>query len=49
MFLSKGWVNFVRDNGLVIGDTCVFELIKDIQADELMLKVHIFRKKVEQK
>ncbi|PHT41958.1 hypothetical protein CQW23_20812 [Capsicum baccatum] len=45
MFLSKGWVNFARDNGLVIGDTCVFELIKDIQADELMLKVHIFRKK----
>ncbi|PHU10544.1 hypothetical protein BC332_22404 [Capsicum chinense] len=49
MFLSKGWVNFVRDNGLVIGDTCVFELIKDIQADELMLKVHIFRKKLRPK
>lgn len=47
MFLSKGWIKFVRDNGLVIGDACVFELIKDIQVDELMLKVHIFRNKVE--
>lgn len=43
MFLSKGWVKFVRDNDLLVGDTCVFELINDIQADELMLKVHIFR------
>nr|XP_010323712.1 B3 domain-containing transcription factor VRN1-like isoform X2 [Solanum lycopersicum] len=48
MFLSKGWVHFVRDNSLVLGDACVFELIKDIQADELILKVHIFRNKVEQ-
>ncbi|XP_049413183.1 B3 domain-containing transcription factor VRN1-like [Solanum stenotomum] len=48
MFLSKGWVHFVRDNSLVLGDACVFELIKGIQADELMLKVHIFRNKVEQ-
>lgn len=48
-FLSKGWINFVRDNGLVLGDACVFELIKDIQADELTLKVHIFRNEVEQK
>ncbi|KAJ8530124.1 hypothetical protein K7X08_036959 [Anisodus acutangulus] len=38
MFLSKGWVNFVRDNGSVLGDACVFELIKDIQPDELVLK-----------
>ncbi|KAJ8530123.1 hypothetical protein K7X08_036958 [Anisodus acutangulus] len=38
MFLSKGWLEFVRDNSLVVGDACVFELIKDLQADELMLK-----------
>ncbi|KAK4714307.1 hypothetical protein R3W88_020214 [Solanum pinnatisectum] len=48
MFLSKGWAHFVRDNSLVLGDACVFELINGIQADELMLKVHIFRNKVEQ-
>lgn len=48
MFLSKGWLNFVTDNGLVVGDVCVFELIKDLLADELMLKVHMFRSKVEE-
>ncbi|CAN4103374.1 unnamed protein product [Withania somnifera] len=48
MLLSRGWLEFVRDNNLVVGDACVFELIKDLQADELMLKVHIFRSRVEE-
>nr|XP_009613233.1 B3 domain-containing transcription factor VRN1-like [Nicotiana tomentosiformis] len=48
LFLSGGWFKFVRDNGLLVGDVCVFELIKDLQTDELMLKVHIFRSRVEE-
>ncbi|XP_019262076.1 PREDICTED: B3 domain-containing protein Os11g0197600-like [Nicotiana attenuata] len=48
LFLSEGWFKFVRDNGLLVGDACVFELIKDLQTDELMLKVHIFRSRVEE-
>ncbi|KAK4352826.1 hypothetical protein RND71_028344 [Anisodus tanguticus] len=27
-----------RDNGLLVGDACVFELIRDLQADELILE-----------
>jgi len=36
--LTKGWVNFVRDNKLMRGDTCIFELEEDFH-----LRVHIFR------
>ncbi|KAK7846120.1 b3 domain-containing transcription factor vrn1, partial [Quercus suber] len=38
--LSAGWFAFARDNGLQIGDVCVFELIK---SDKVVLKVFIFR------
>ncbi|XP_055825052.1 B3 domain-containing transcription factor VRN1-like [Solanum dulcamara] len=48
ILLSKGWLNFVTDNSLVEGDVCVFELIKDLKADEFMLKVHMFRSSVEE-
>ncbi|XP_039122859.1 B3 domain-containing protein Os01g0723500-like [Dioscorea cayenensis subsp. rotundata] len=37
-FLSAGWHNFFRGNGLKLGDVCVFELVKPRQ-----LNVHIFR------
>ncbi|KAG5597046.1 hypothetical protein H5410_038278, partial [Solanum commersonii] len=48
VLLSKGWLNFVTDNSLLVGDVCVFELIKNVHADELMLKVHMFRNRVEE-
>lgn len=35
---SKGWQNFVRDNKLMRGDTCIFELISRNH-----MKVHIFK------
>ncbi|XP_059665158.1 B3 domain-containing transcription factor VRN1-like isoform X2 [Cornus florida] len=38
--LSKGWAAFVRENNLVEGDICVFELIK---VKDIVLKVSIFR------
>ncbi|KAL6993679.1 60S ribosomal protein L7-like 1 [Sarracenia purpurea var. burkii] len=37
---SLGWVSFVRDNNLKVGDVCVFELIKGV---EPCLNVIIFR------
>ncbi|CAN6292677.1 unnamed protein product [Urochloa humidicola] len=37
-FLSGGWSNFVRGNGLRVGDICLFEL-KDQK--KLTMKVHI--------
>ena len=48
VLLSKGWLNFVTDNSLLVGDVCVFELLKDVQAVELILKVHMFRNRVEE-
>ncbi|CAL5387848.1 unnamed protein product [Camellia sinensis] len=38
--LTKGWSTFMRENHLVEGDVCVFELI---QAKDDVLKVSIFR------
>lgn len=38
--LSKGWKQFVRDNGLKEGDVCVFEVV---QFGGIILKVSIFR------
>ena len=37
-FLMGGWATFVRDNGLRVGDICLFELKKK---EELTMKVHI--------
>ncbi|XP_039783394.1 B3 domain-containing protein Os03g0619600-like isoform X1 [Panicum virgatum] len=37
-FLMGGWATFVRDNGLRVGDICLFELKKK---GELTMKVHI--------
>ncbi|PUZ37972.1 hypothetical protein GQ55_9G159300 [Panicum hallii var. hallii] len=37
-FLVGGWTTFVRDNGLRVGDICLFELKKK---GELTMKVHI--------
>ncbi|RLN16348.1 hypothetical protein C2845_PM02G07440 [Panicum miliaceum] len=37
-FLVGGWATFVRDNGLRVGDICLFELKKK---GELTMKVHI--------
>lgn len=42
-FLSKGWAAFVREKNLAAGDACGFELIKYLQDDNLVFKVHIFR------
>ncbi|KAI4295601.1 hypothetical protein L6164_035628 [Bauhinia variegata] len=36
--LSKGWANFARDNGLGVGEICIFELVARNQ-----MRVHIFR------
>ncbi|KAI4354081.1 hypothetical protein L6164_002981 [Bauhinia variegata] len=36
--LSKGWLNFVRDNKLKVGQTCVFELIR---SNRPLFQVHV--------
>ncbi|GAV89077.1 B3 domain-containing protein, partial [Cephalotus follicularis] len=38
--LSKGWLQFARENSLRLGDVCIFELIK---RDEAVFKVFIIR------
>ena len=38
--IGKGWKSFVRDNGIKVGDVCVFELINRMN---VVLKVTIFR------
>ena len=38
--LQHGWLAFVKDNCLKVGDVCVFVLIKDIN---LLFQVEIFR------
>ncbi|OEL18169.1 B3 domain-containing protein [Dichanthelium oligosanthes] len=38
-FLIGGWSTFARDNGLRVGDICLFELKKN--EGELIMKVHI--------
>nr|XP_034577113.1 B3 domain-containing protein Os03g0619600-like [Setaria viridis]TKV92493.1 hypothetical protein SEVIR_9G164800v2 [Setaria viridis] len=38
-FLNGGWVRFARDNGLRVGDICLFELKKNKR--KLTMKVHI--------
>lgn len=38
--LCCGWMEFVRDNNLVVGDVCVFELIK---STKITFKVTIIR------
>ena len=38
--IGKGWKSFVRDNGIKVGDVCVFELINRMN---VVLKVSIFR------
>ncbi|KAJ1294517.1 hypothetical protein BS78_01G152100 [Paspalum vaginatum] len=38
-FLAGGWPAFARDNGLQVGDICLFELKKN--EGELTMKVHI--------
>ena len=38
--VSAGWSAFVRENGLQVGDVCVFEL--SIRGN-VVFKVHIFR------
>ncbi|MCD9560436.1 hypothetical protein HAX54_019118 [Datura stramonium] len=48
MFFTQGWCKFVGDNHLVVGDACVYELIKEFQAAELMPQVHILRSRVEE-
>ncbi|XP_054794487.1 B3 domain-containing transcription factor VRN1-like [Prosopis cineraria] len=35
--IGEGWRKFVKENGLKVGDVCVFEII------DLSFKVHIFR------
>ncbi|CAK7329782.1 unnamed protein product [Dovyalis caffra] len=40
LILTKGWSRFYRENNLVEGDVCVFELIND---DSSMLTVSVFR------
>lgn len=37
--LRQGWSTFVRDNGLQVGDLCLFELKKNER--KLTMKVHI--------
>ncbi|KAM5579822.1 hypothetical protein ABKV19_009540 [Rosa sericea] len=37
----RGWIKFATDNGLQVGDTCVFEMIK--QQPEITFLVHIVR------
>ncbi|GKU99045.1 hypothetical protein SLEP1_g11957 [Rubroshorea leprosula] len=39
--LSSGWQIFVRENSVVVGEVCVFELIN---REDAVLRVHIFRK-----
>ncbi|TVU46100.1 hypothetical protein EJB05_05618, partial [Eragrostis curvula] len=38
-FLNGGWTKFARDNGLRVGDICLFELKK--KEEELTMNVHI--------
>jgi len=38
--IGNGWKSFVRDNGIKVGDVCVFELISRMN---VVLKVSIFR------
>ena len=38
-FLNGGWAKFARDNGLRVGDICLFDLKKN--ARNLTMKVHI--------
>ena len=38
--IGKRWKSFVRDNGIKVGDVCVFELINRMN---VVLKVSIFR------
>jgi hypothetical protein len=38
-FLGRGWTTFVRDNGLQVGDLCLFELKKNEK--KLTMEVHI--------
>ncbi|XP_030513879.1 B3 domain-containing transcription factor VRN1-like isoform X2 [Rhodamnia argentea] len=38
--ISRGWREFVTDNNLVIGDVCIFELVR---REDIVLKVTIFR------
>ncbi len=40
--LSKGWRKFTRDNELQVGDTCLFELLKN--ENPFAMNVHIIRK-----
>jgi len=37
-FLGRGWTTFVRDNGLRVGDLCLFELKNE---RKLIMEVHI--------
>ncbi|XP_062026084.1 B3 domain-containing protein Os11g0197600-like isoform X2 [Rosa rugosa] len=37
----RGWIKFATDNGLQVGDTCVFEMVK--QQPEITFLVHIIR------
>ncbi|CAN6316578.1 unnamed protein product [Urochloa humidicola] len=38
-YLMGGWSTFARENGLRVGDICLFELKKN--EEELTMKVHI--------
>ncbi|XP_030923313.1 B3 domain-containing transcription factor VRN1-like [Quercus lobata] len=38
--ISAGWSAFVRENGLQVGDVCVFELS---MRDDVVFNIHIFR------
>ena len=40
---SSGWSTFGKENGLQVGDVCVFELIKRNNNSTVVLKVSIFR------
>lgn len=40
---SPGWRAFVRNNNLVVGDVCIFELISDVGNDNFIFKVFIDR------
>lgn len=43
-FLNGGWAKFARDNGLRVGDICLFELKKNKR--KLTMKAHIISREL---
>lgn len=36
--ISSGWKAFVSDNGLKVGDACLFEMVKDFHWNVIIFK-----------